>query len=169
MFTKVIYRSKIKENVINTKNSEYIQVYCPKDLKGRLKSGGFESTTQLLSILIETLLKPLEPTLRAYIKDNWDSLRKLPPKIPFREHYVFLLYFQFAYFNIHWTLSKRGWEKMLVTMVAQRQKVLKLRWPKCHKTFAKKTKLGPEINDSKLHICSLSINFRFSGWKCQSQ
>ena len=66
MFTKVIYRSEIKEKVINTKNSEYIQVYCPKDLKGRLKSGGLESTAQLLSILIETLLKPLEPTLKAY-------------------------------------------------------------------------------------------------------
>ena len=73
----------IIKNVINTENSEYIQVHCPNDLKGRPIYGGPESLTQQLSNLIEILLKPQVPTLKTYIKDDWDFLRKLPTKIPF--------------------------------------------------------------------------------------
>ena len=68
---------------MNTEHSEYIQVNCPDDLKGRPISGSLESPTQWWSNLTEILLKPLVPTLKTYIKDDWDFLRKLPTKIPF--------------------------------------------------------------------------------------
>ena len=54
------------KNVINTENSECIQVHCPNDLKGRPISGGPESPAQRLSNLIEILLKPVIPTLKTY-------------------------------------------------------------------------------------------------------
>ena len=77
------HKSEIIKNVINTEDSEYIQVKCPDDLKGRPISGGPESPTQQLSNLLEILLKPLVPTLKTYVKDDRDLLRKLPTKIPF--------------------------------------------------------------------------------------
>ena len=67
-----VHKSEIIKNVINTRDSEYIQVYYPDDLKGTSISGGPESTTQRLSNLIEILLKPLGPTLKTYVKDDWD-------------------------------------------------------------------------------------------------
>ena len=78
-----VHKSEIIKNVMNTDSAEYIQVQSPDDLKGRPISGGPESPTQRLSSLIEILLKPLVPTLKTYIKDDWDFLRKLPTKIPF--------------------------------------------------------------------------------------
>ena len=78
-----VHKSEIIINVINTEDSEYIHVHGPDDLKGRTISGGPESLTQRLSNLIEILLKPLVPSLKTYIKDDWDFLRKLPTKIPF--------------------------------------------------------------------------------------
>ena len=73
------------KNVINTENSEYIQVHCPDDFTGRPVSGGPESPTQRLCNLIEILLKPLVlvPTLNKYIKDDWDFLPKITTMIPF--------------------------------------------------------------------------------------
>ena len=68
---------------MKTDSAEYIQVQSPDDLKGTPISGGPESPTQRLSSLIEILLKPLVPTLKTYIKDDLDFLRKLPTKIPF--------------------------------------------------------------------------------------
>ena len=77
------HKSEITKNVINTKDSEYIQVHCPDELKGRPISGGPESSTQRLSNLIEFLLKPVIAALKTYLKDDWDFLRKLRTKIPF--------------------------------------------------------------------------------------
>ena len=62
-----VHKSEIIKNVINTEDSEYIQVHCPDDLKGRPISGGPESPTQRLSNVIEILLKPLVPTLKTYL------------------------------------------------------------------------------------------------------
>ena len=77
------------KNVINTENSEYIQVHCPDDFKGRPVSGGPDTVsggpTQRLRNLIETLLKPLVLvlTLNKYIKDDWDFLPKITTMTPF--------------------------------------------------------------------------------------
>ena len=79
-----VHKSEIIKNAINIQNSEYVEVLNPEDLKGRPISGGPESPTQRLSNLIEILLKPLVPTLKTYIKDDWDFLRKLPSKIPYQ-------------------------------------------------------------------------------------
>ena len=63
-------KSEIK-NVIKTEDSEYIQVRCPDDLKGRPISGDPESRAQPLSNLIEIVLsKPLVSTLKTYVKDD---------------------------------------------------------------------------------------------------
>ena len=71
-----VHKSKIIKNVINTENSEYIQVHCRDDLKGRperwCSESGLESPIQQLSNLVEILLKSLVPTLKAYIKYDWD-------------------------------------------------------------------------------------------------
>ena len=45
----------------------------------------------------------------------------------------------------------------------------KLYWWKCPETASKKRNLDQKINYSKLHIWSLSFNFRFSSRKSQSQ
>ena len=58
---------------------------------------------------------------------------------------------------------------MSVTMVCLRQKILKLLWLKSTKTVPEKRNLDQKINESKLHIRCLSINFRFSSTKSQSQ
>ena len=67
-----VHKSEIIKNLINTENSEYIQVHRLSDLKGRPIFGGPESPIQRLSNLIEVLLKPLVPTLKTYIKYDWD-------------------------------------------------------------------------------------------------
>ena len=47
-----LHKSEIIKNVINIENSEYIQVHCLYNVKGRPISGGPESPTQRLSNLI---------------------------------------------------------------------------------------------------------------------
>ena len=54
-------------------------------------------------------------------------------------------------------------------MVGRRQKVLKLHWLKRPKAVPKKQNLDHKTNNSKPHIWSLSIKFRFFGRKSQSQ
>ena len=66
------------------RNSEYVEIINLADLKGRPISGGPESPTQRLSNLVEILLKPLVPTLKTSVKDDWDFLRQLPEKLPFQ-------------------------------------------------------------------------------------
>ena len=61
------------------------------DLKGRPTSGGPESPLQRLSNLIEISLKPLVSTLKTYIKDNYDFLKRLHTEIIFDiATYVFM-------------------------------------------------------------------------------
>ena len=55
-----------------TENSEYIQIHCPNDLKGKPISGDPESPIQHLGNLTEILLKSLVHTFKIYTKDDWD-------------------------------------------------------------------------------------------------
>ena len=53
----------------------------PLSLKGRPVIAGPSSPTQHLSELLETILAPLVPFLKSYIKDDWDFLRKFPSEL----------------------------------------------------------------------------------------
>ena len=57
---------------------------------------------------------------------------------------------------------------MSAIMVGWQRNIFKLHWLKCPETVPKNN-LGQKINDSKPHIWSLPINFRFSSRKSQSQ
>ena len=74
---------KCKELLTNTPDSYYVEMPPPEDLKGRPIIAGPISPTQHLSCLLEKILKPIVPTLRTYIKDDWDFIRKLPSKFSF--------------------------------------------------------------------------------------
>ena len=50
----------------------------PDNLKGRPIVAGPASPTQRLSEFLDTLLKPIVPTLSTYVKDDWDFIRKIP-------------------------------------------------------------------------------------------
>ena len=50
----------------------------PPTLKSRPIIAGPSSPTQRLSEFLDTSLKPLAKTLKTYVKDDWDFLRKIP-------------------------------------------------------------------------------------------
>ena len=62
---------------------DYIEVFQPEHLKRRTIISGPESSTQRLSCLMENLLKPIDPYLTTYVKDDWDFLRFLPSSLNF--------------------------------------------------------------------------------------
>ena len=62
---------------------DYIEVFQPEHLKRRTIISGPESSTQRLSCLMENLLKPIDPCLTTYVKDDWDFLRFLPSSLNF--------------------------------------------------------------------------------------
>lgn len=66
---------------VQTCDSEYVQMAMPPDLKGRPIVGGPQSPTQHLSEFLETLLSPLVPFQKSYVKDDWDFLRKFPQQL----------------------------------------------------------------------------------------
>ena len=76
-----IHKCKVLQT--NSQVSDFIEMTPPKDLKGRPIIAGPTSPTQHLSCLIEKILNPIVPTLKTYIKDDWDFIRNLPEKIPF--------------------------------------------------------------------------------------
>jgi len=73
-----IHKCKDIINTISTCKAEYIEMLPPENLKGRPIVAGPVSPTQRLSEFLDTLLKPIVPTLSTYVKDDWDFLRKLP-------------------------------------------------------------------------------------------
>ena len=68
---------EIKDNFM-IQNSEYMKMEMPDFLKGRPIHGGPQAVTQGGSKLLEKILSPLVPTLKSYIKDEWDFVRKFP-------------------------------------------------------------------------------------------
>ena len=58
---------------------------------------------------------------------------------------------------------------MSATMVGLRRKNFKLHWLRRPKTVPIKRNLYQKISNLKPHIWNLSMNFRFSGRKSQSQ
>ena len=81
--TPKVHKNKEIINACKTSNTDYIHMSVPPDLKGRPIIAGPESPTQRLSELLEKLLSPLVSSLKSYIKDDWDFLRKLPKTVDF--------------------------------------------------------------------------------------
>lgn len=73
-----IHKSKEIIRIIKEENKIYVEVDPPNDLKSRPIIAGPVAPTQRLSEFLDTVLKPLVPTLKTYIKDDWHFLRKLP-------------------------------------------------------------------------------------------
>ena len=80
---KVHKNKAIIENV-TASSSTYVEMDPPDDLKARPIIAGTNSPTQHLSEIIEKILSPLVPSIKSYIKDDWDFIGKLPrgKKIP---------------------------------------------------------------------------------------
>ena len=75
-----IHKCKEMIQKINEENKTYVELDPPEELKSRPIIAGPLAPTQRLSEFLDTVLKPLVPTLKTYIKDDWDFLRKLPRK-----------------------------------------------------------------------------------------
>ena len=63
---------------IKDSSSAYVHLPIPTALKGRPVVAGPSAPTQHLSELLEKILSPLVLSLKSYIKDDWDFLRKFP-------------------------------------------------------------------------------------------
>ena len=55
----------------------------PEDLKGRPIVGGPNSPTNGISGFLEKILTPIVSCLKAYIKDDWGFIRKLPSHVDY--------------------------------------------------------------------------------------
>ena len=53
----------------------------PEDLKGKPIVGCPNSPTQGISSLLEKILTSIVSSLKTYIKDDWDFIRKLPSHV----------------------------------------------------------------------------------------
>ena len=73
-----IHKSKPIIDQINSSHTNYVEMAPPQDLKGRPIIAGPVAPTQRLSEFLDTLLKPIVTTLKTYVKDDWDFIRKLP-------------------------------------------------------------------------------------------
>ena len=73
-----IHKNKDIIDQISSSEHDFIEISPPQDLKGRPIIAGPVSPTQRLSEFLDTLLKPIVTTLKTYIKDDWDFIRKLP-------------------------------------------------------------------------------------------
>ena len=63
---------------INKENKTYVELDQPEELKSRPIIAGPVAPTQRLREFLDIVLKHLVPTLKTYIKEEWDFLRKLP-------------------------------------------------------------------------------------------
>ena len=62
----------IVESAINTRNSAFIEIFEPNDLKLRSIVGGPKCPSRKLSQLIDILLKPFLKHIRSFIRDSLD-------------------------------------------------------------------------------------------------
>ena len=73
-----IHKSTEIIQAIARSDKDYIEMSPPDNLEGRPIVAGPASPTQRLSEFLDTLLKPIVPTLSTYVKDDWDFIRKIP-------------------------------------------------------------------------------------------
>ena len=73
-----IHKSNLISEAIKLQNAEYIQMFQPSDLKFRPIIGGPNNPTQILSHLLDLILKPICPEVPSFVKDDKDFLHHLP-------------------------------------------------------------------------------------------
>ena len=73
-----IHKSSESIQSIARSDEDYIEISSPYIIKGRPIVAGPASPTQRLSEFLDTLLKPIVPTLSTYVKDDRDFIRKIP-------------------------------------------------------------------------------------------
>ena len=78
-----VHKCKSILDYIKISNEEIIRIQNPEDLTGRPIVAGTNSPTRHLSDVIGMILKPLVPTQKTYVKDDWDYLGNLPHKIDY--------------------------------------------------------------------------------------
>ena len=76
-----IHKSKLIAEAISVQKSEVVVTLNPIDLKLRPIIAGPKCPTHRLSHFIDITLQPLTKHVAAYVKDNFDMLRKLPTKM----------------------------------------------------------------------------------------
>ena len=76
-----VHKCKSLLERINILNEEIIIMEDPGDLTGRPIVAGTNSPTRHLSDLVSMILKPLAPTQKTYVKDDWHYLRMLPSEM----------------------------------------------------------------------------------------
>lgn len=76
-----IHKSKSIVEHCKQSTNIYTEMKPPEDLKARPIVASTNAPTKPLSILIEKLLSSIVPTLKSYVKDDWEFLRKLPHEI----------------------------------------------------------------------------------------
>ena len=73
-----VHKSKIIESVINTQNSDIIEIFELNDLKLRLIVDGFKCPTRKLIQIIGELLKPFLRHIKSFNRDSLGFLIKCP-------------------------------------------------------------------------------------------
>ena len=75
-----VHKSKKTIGEINESHNIFLIIQPPEDLKGRPVEGGSNYPTQGISGLLNKILTPVG-SLKTYIKDDWDFIRKLPSHV----------------------------------------------------------------------------------------
>ena len=78
----------IQEAILQNDNDIIVNILTPNDLKGRPIVAGPNSPTQVLSSLIEKILKPIVPCLTTYVKDDWHFIKQLPRTLNYEAIYT---------------------------------------------------------------------------------
>lgn len=76
-----IHKSKEIKEAINEKNTEYIKLSAPSELKMRPIVAGPLSPTHRLSNFVDIILKPLCEQIPSFIRDDLDFLQQIPQEI----------------------------------------------------------------------------------------
>ena len=76
-----MHKSMVIESVMNTQNSEIIEIFEPNDLKLRPIVDDPRCRKRKLSRLIDILSKPFLKRIESFIRDSLDFLNKCPREV----------------------------------------------------------------------------------------
>ena len=73
-----IHKSKLLKTAVSTCETSCLHFICPTDLELRIIFGGPKNPTTGLASLVDILLKPFLPKIKARVRDVFDFINKLP-------------------------------------------------------------------------------------------